>query len=200
MSFYLLFVSSWDIEMFLKIFKENLWWLSCTTHNKGEWKDNCVQERIGAWWYKRCFVSSLNDVYYQNTKILPAPPPDHGMMENLENLERRHLNTHWKRTSSKFPHQIYINIYITHLSQDNKSNHKINKKNNKKITVVICTKGARFVCCEILIGIPITQLINYTSIKFLLQIHIVNSFCKCLSYVPITNFCNCNASLVNGAQ
>ena len=47
--------------------------------DKDEWKDNCVKERKGAWWYKRCFDSSLNDVYYQNPKILPAPPPDHGI-------------------------------------------------------------------------------------------------------------------------
>ena len=39
-----------------------------------------LKERKGAWWYKRCFDSILNDLYYQNHKILPAPPPDHGIL------------------------------------------------------------------------------------------------------------------------
>ena len=38
--------------------------------DKDKWKDNCVKDRKGAWWYKRCFDSNL---------ILPAPPPGHGI-------------------------------------------------------------------------------------------------------------------------
>ena len=35
--------------------------------DKDEREDNCVKERKGAWWCKRCFDSSLNDVYYIRT-------------------------------------------------------------------------------------------------------------------------------------
>ena len=82
-----------------------------------------------------------------------------------------------------------------HLSQNNKPNHKTKpKKNNKNTTVVLWTKG--FVVKFLFLF----QIVNANpSSKFLLQIHIVNSYCKCLSYILIANYCNCNASLVNVA-
>ena len=113
----------------------------------------------------------------------------------MANMERWHLNTHWKRTSLKFVHQIYININIF---QTSKQTSKKSSKIQKKRTVVICTKGARFFVVKFLFLFKIV--ISNPSCKFLLQIHIVNSYCKCLSYIPIPNYCNCNASLVNVAQ
>ena len=146
---------------------------------------NCVKQRKLAWWYKRCFDSNLNDVYYQNPKILPAP----GKTTLKYSLKKNEL-------------KICPPNLLQHLSQDNKSNHqnktKKTTKNTKKITVVICTKGARCFVAKFLYSFQIV--IANISCKFLLQIDIVNSYCKGLSYILIANDYNCNASLVNVAQ
>ena len=121
---------------------------------------NCVKQRKLAWWYKRCFDSNLNDVYYQNPKILPAP----GKTTLKYSLKKNEL-------------KICPPNLLQHLSQDNKSNHqnktKKTTKNTKKITVVICTKGARCFVAKFLYSFQIV--IANISCKFLLQIHIVNS-------------------------
>ena len=91
-----------------------------------------------------------------------------------ENLERRHLNTHSKRTSSKFVHQIYINSYLKTTSQTTKKKQKkIKPEKQKKKNSSNMHKGSNVFCCEFLFFFQIV--IANLSCKFLLQIHIVNS-------------------------
>ena len=95
--------------------------------DKDEWKDNCVKERKGAWWYKRCFESSLNDVYYQNPKYC-----------HLHLLTMVSNGKPGKTTLKYSFKKNEVKVCPANLHQTRKK--KLKKKKTKERTVVIYTK------------------------------------------------------------